>query len=288
MTGSAAPRAHKHRRRKPLTLALGYLALTVLATMAIGPIIWAISGSFKSPGEVFVTPPQLIPSSFNLDNYAKVFEFIPLGRQLFNTLLYAAAVTTGQVFFCALAGYAFARKKFYGRDKVFLAYLATLMVPATVVIIPQFMLMRSLGWVDTIAAMIIPGLFGNAFGTYLMRQFFLSIPQELEEAARVDGANQWQVYWRIMLPLARPALAVLTVLSMITVWNDFLWPLVMIHNEDISTVTLGLLHLQGSYSTNFPVLMAASVMVILPPVIVYLFAQRAFVTGVAQAGLAGR
>lgn len=290
LTAARRPGRISRNGRRPTVgvQVVGYVVLLLLATFAVGPILWAVSSSLKTADDLFVVPPHLITTHPQWSNYSRVFELIPLGHEFLNTAIYAIAVTAGQVFFCSLAGYTFARKTFRGRDGLFVAYLATIMVPITVVIIPQFMLMRSLGWVNTPASMIVPGLFGNAFGTYLMRQFFISLPHELEEAAVLDGANQWQTYWRVMLPLARPALSVLTVLSMVTVWNDFLWPLVMIQNDSYSTVTLGLVHLQGQNTTNYPILMAASVLVVLPPVCVYLFAQRAFVRGISQSGLAGR
>jgi multiple sugar transport system permease protein len=276
------------RRRSRASAVFWYVVLVILALLAVGPIIWAVSSSLKTNSEIFATPPRLITRHLAWSNYRAVFNLIPFWRELANTTIYAVAVTAGQLFFCSLAGYAFARKRFRGRDALFVTYLATLMVPVTVVIIPQFILMRWFGWVNTMTAMIVPGLLGSAFGTYLMRQFFVSLPSELEEAAVLDSANQWQIYWYVMLPLARPALAVLAVLSMVTVWNDFLWPLVMIQNDDISTLTLGLVHLQGQNATNYPVLMAASILVLLPPTLAYLLAQRWFVRGIAQSGLGGR
>jgi multiple sugar transport system permease protein len=217
-----------------------------------------------------------------------VFDLLPLGRMLLNTTVYATCVTAGQVFFCSLAGYAFARLPFRGRDALFLAYLATLMVPLTVTLIPQFLLMRAFGWVDTPWAMIVPGVFGSAFGTYLMRQFFLTLPAELEEAAILDGCTTWQIYWRVLLPQVRPALMVLAVLTWITVWNDFLWPLVMIQRDEIATATLGLVRLQGQYHTKWPILMATSMLILLPLLLLYAVAQRAFIRGIALSGLGGR
>ncbi|WP_433208246.1 carbohydrate ABC transporter permease [Nocardia sp. CA-107356] len=262
------------------------MALIAVAWCALGPILWAVSGSLKRDGEI--TEPTLVPVCPQWSNYGKVFELLPLGRMLANTAFYALCVTAGQLFFCSLAGYAFARLQFRGRDVLFLAYLGTLMVPLTVTVIPQFLLMRAFGWVDTPWAMIVPGLFGSAFGTYLMRQFFRTLPAELEEAAIVDGCTTWQVFWRVLLPHTRPALMVLGVLTWITVWNDFLWPLIMIQRNDIATATLGLVRLQGQYYTQWPILMATAVVILLPLVVVYAIAQRAFVRGIAASGLGGR
>ncbi|MGQ4598148.1 ABC transporter permease subunit [Nocardia sp. R6R-6] len=263
-----------------------YAGLVAVAWCALLPILWAVSGSLKRDGEIADT--AVLPQRPQWSNYGKVFELLPMGRMLLNTTVYALCVTAGQVFFCSLAGYAFARLRFRGRDMLFLAYLATLMVPLTVTVIPQFLLMRAFGWVDTPWAMIVPGLFGSAFGTYLMRQFFRTLPAELEEAAILDGCTTWQVYWRVLLPHTRPALMVLAVLTWITVWNDFLWPLVMIQREDVATATLGLVRLQGQYHTQWPILMAAAVVILLPLLVIYAIAQRAFIRGIAMSGLGGR
>ncbi|MEU7764426.1 carbohydrate ABC transporter permease [Nocardia sp. NPDC049190] len=263
-----------------------YAALVAVGWCALAPILWAVSGSLKQEGEI--ADAALLPEHPQWSNYGKVFELLPLGRMLLNTAVYALCVTAGQVFFCSLAGYAFARLHFRGREVLFLAYLGTLMVPLTVTVIPQFLLMRAFGWVDTPWAMIVPGLFGSAFGTYLMRQFFRTLPTELEEAAILDGCSTWQVYWRVLLPHTRPALMVLAVLTWITVWNDFLWPLVMIQRNDIATATLGLVRLQGQYHTQWPLLMATAVIILLPLLVIYAIAQRAFIRGIALSGVGGR
>jgi len=262
-----------------------YVALIAIAWCALFPILWALSGSLKSEGEVSM--PTLLPSHPRWSNYTEVFTLMPLWRMFFNTVLYAGCVTAGQVFFCSLAGYAFARLRFRGRDALFVLYLGTLMVPLTVTVIPQFILMRIFGWTDTPWAMIIPGFFGSAFGTYLMRQFFRTLPVELEEAAILDGCTPWQIYWRILLPHTRPALMVLAVLTWVNVWNDFLWPLVMIQRNSIATLTLGLVRMQGEYVARWPVLMAASMLILLPLVVVYAVAQRSFIRGIAVSGLGG-
>lgn len=279
-------RAERGIRRRVVQGIGVYLALVAVAWCALGPILWALSGALKSDGEI--VEPAVLPESPHWSNFGRVFEVLPMGRMLLNTAVYAACVTAGQVFFCSLAGYAFARLRFRGRDVLFLAYLATLMVPLTVTVIPQFLLMRAFGWVDTPWSMIVPGLFGSAFGTYLMRQFFRTLPDELEEAAILDGCTTWQVYWRVLLPHTRPALMVLAVLTWITVWNDFLWPLVMIQRNEYATATLGLVRLQGQYYSQWPLLMAAAIVILAPLVAVYAVAQRAFLRGTAMSGLGGR
>lgn len=263
-----------------------YAGLSGVAACALFPILWALSGSLKRQAEI--SQPMLLPAHPQWSNYVDVFARMPFWRMLFNTVLYAGCVTAGQVFFCSLAGYAFARLPFTGRDTLFVLYLATLMVPLTVTVIPQFILMRVFGWTDTVWAMIIPGLFGSAFGTYLMRQFFATLPIDLEEAAILDGCSSWQVYWRILLPHAKPAVMVLAVLTWINVWNDFLWPLLMIQRKGIATLTLGLVWMQGEYVAEWPVLMAASMLMLAPLIVIYAAAQRAFVSGIAATGFGGR
>ncbi len=262
-----------------------YAALIAIAWCAMFPILWALSGSLKKGGEV--SEPRLLPSDPQWSNYAEVFTLMPFWRMFFNTVLYAGCVTAGQIFFCSLAGYAFARLEFRGRDTLFVLYLGTLMVPLTVTVIPHFILMRTVGLVDTPWAMIVPGLFGSAFGTYLMRQFFRTLPSDLEKAATLDGCSPWQIYWRILLPHARPAVMVLGVLTWVNVWNNFLWPLLMVQRDSIATLTLGLVRMQGEYVARWPVLMATSMLILLPLVAVYAVAQRAFIRGIAVTGLGG-
>ena len=277
-----AQRAFKSKVFRGVVL---YATLTAIATCALFPILWAVSGSLKTTGEV--TMPTLFPAHPQWSNYGDVFVVMPFWRMFFNSVLYAGCVSIGQVFFCSLAGYAFARLRFRGRDTLFVLYLGTLMVPLTVTVIPQFILMRVTGLTDTPWAMIVPGLFGSAFGTYLMRQFFRTLPDELEEAAILDGCSPWQIYWRILLPHAKPAVMVLAVLTWVNVWNDFLWPLLMIQRNSIATLTLGLVRMQGEYTARWPVLMAASILILLPLLLVYAVAQRAFIRGIAVTGLGG-
>ena len=272
-------------KRSVFRAVLVYTALLAIAWCWLFPIAWAVSGSLKSGGEI--SEPILFPAHPRWSNYTEVFTLMPFWRMFFNTVFYAGCITAGQVFFCSLAGYAFARLQFRGRDTLFVLYLGTLMVPLTVTVIPQFIIMRVLGWTDTPWAMIVPGLFGGAFGTYLMRQFFSTLPTDLEEAATLDGCTPWQIYWRILLPHARPAVAVLAVLTWVGVWNDFLWPLVMIQRNSLATLTLGLVRMRGEYVARWPLIMAMSMLIMLPLVIIYVIAQRSFVRGIAVTGLNG-
>ena len=272
-------------KRNVFRAVLVYSALIAIAWCWLFPIAWAVSGSLKREGEI--SEPRLLPAHPRWSNYTEVFSLMPFWRMFFNTVLYAGCVTAGQVFFCSLAGYAFARLQFRGRDTLFVLYLGTLMVPLTVTVIPQFILMRTVGWVDTPWAMIVPGLFGSAFGTYLMRQFFQTLPIDLEEAAILDGCSPWQIYWRILLPHARPAVLVLAVLTWVNVWNDFLWPLLMIQRNSLATLTLGLVRLRGEYVARWPIIMAASMLIVVPLVIIYAIAQRSFIRGIAVTGMSG-
>lgn len=272
-------------KRSVFRAVLVYTALLAIAWCWLFPIAWAVSGSLKSGGEI--SEPILFPAHPRWSNYTEVFTLMPFWRMFFNTVFYAGCITAGQVFFCSLAGYAFARLQFRGRDALFVLYLGTLMVPLTVTVIPQFIIMRVLGWVDTPWAMIVPGLFGGAFGTYLMRQFFSTLPTDLEEAATLDGCSPWQIYWRVLLPHARPAVTVLAVLTWVNVWNDFLWPLLMIQRNSLATLTLGLVRMRGEYVARWPLIMAMSMLIMLPLVIIYAIAQRSFVRGIAVTGLNG-
>jgi len=272
-------------KRSVFRAVLVYTALLAIAWCWLFPIAWAVSGSLKSGGEI--SEPILFPAHPRWSNYTEVFTLMPFWRMFFNTVFYAGCITAGQVFFYSLAGYAFARLQFRGRDTLFVLYLGTLMVPLTVTVIPQFIIMRVLGWTDTPWAMIVPGLFGGAFGTYLMRQFFSTMPTDLEEAATLDGCSPWQIYWRILLPHARPAVTVLAVLTWVNVWNDFLWPLLMIQRNSLATLTLGLVRMRGEYVARWPLIMAMSMLIMLPLVIIYAIAQRSFVRGIAVTGLNG-
>jgi len=271
--------------RKIFHAVLLYSALIAVAWVWLFPIAWAVSGSLKTEGEI--SQPTLLPAHPQWSNYTEVFALMPFWRMFLNTVLYAGCVTAGQVFFCSLAGYAFARLDFRGRDALFVVYLGTLMVPLTVTVIPQFILMRTVGWVDTPWAMIVPGLFGSAFGTYLMRQFFHTLPTDLEEAATLDGCSPWQIYWRVLLPHARPAVMVLAVLTWVNVWNDFLWPLLMLQRNSLATLTLGLVRLRGEYVSRWPIITATSVLILLPLILIYALAQRSFVRGIAVTGISG-
>lgn len=276
---------------KSMRTVFTYAVSSLLAFIALMPFLWMVSTSLKDQGQIFAWPPVFIPRPTVWENYPAVLEAMPFVRFFFNTTFYTTAVTVGQLTFCSLAGYAFARLRFPGRDALFSLYLGTMMIPATVTIVPSFMLMRWLHWVNSIWAMTIPGMFGSAFGTFLMRQFFLTIPAELDDAATIDGASKLRIFWQIDLPLVRPALTVLTVFTIMYVWNDFLWPLIMLRDPEVTTLTLGLARFGGpgwQAYTNWPRLMAASTMAVTPLILIFLVGQRYFIEGIALSGLTGR
>src|SRR5262245_42773777 len=266
---------------------LAYAALILGSVAMLVPFLWMISTSFKSDGEVFAYPPIWIPETILWQNYPKVLELLPFQRYLINTTFVSTTVTALEVVTSSLAAYAFARLPFPGRDRLFLIYLATLMVPSQVTIIPNFLLMSWFGWTNSYLALIIPAAF-TAFGTFLLRQFFLSIPVELEQAARIDGCGYFGIYRHIILPLSGPALATLTIFVFMTQWNSFLWPLIVTNSDNYRTLTVGLSYFRDEYTTQFNYLMAGTVMNVVPILIVFAFLQRYFVRGIALTGLTGR
>ena len=226
-----------------------HLVLFPLAIVMLIPMIWMIITSFETLSETRHFPPTLIPSSLQWQNYTAVLQQAPFARWFMNTLIVTVVVVAGNLLFCSLAGYAFARIKFFGRDVVFILVLATLMIPFQVIIIPTFIIVRKLGLIDTLGALIVPNLAG-AFGIFLLRQFFRSLPIELEEAARIDGASRLGVLFKIVLPLSGPVLATVAVITFLWTWNDFLWPLVTLYSPNNMTLQLGLDDVPGLAQTN--------------------------------------
>lgn len=263
-----------------------YLALGAVAVSMLLPFVWMVSTSLKREDEVFQFPPTFVPAEPQWSNYPHVLTMPGAPFFLFfgNTLLVTVCVVAGQVFVCSLAAYAFARLRFVGRHVLFVAFLATMMIPGQVTMIPTFTLVARLGWINTYWALIVPGL-SSAFGIFLLRQFFLTLPRELEDAARVDGANEWQVYRRVILPLSKPALTTLAVFTFMGTWTDFLWPLLMTNSLAMRTLEVGLSVFKTSYTTDWPKQMTASVLVMLPVLLVYIFTQRFFTRGIALTGL---
>ncbi len=255
-----------------------------LAIITIAPFIWMVLTSFKELPDILTYPPRWIPQVFTVENYLNAFTAAPFGRYYANSLFVAFSVMLGQLFTCSLAAYAFARLQFRGRDILFYIFLGTMMIPGQVTMIPSFMVLHWLGWVDTYAALIVPGL-ASAFGTFLLRQFFMTIPRDLEDAAAIDGCGKFGVLWRIILPLSRPALATLGIFTFMGVFNDFLWALIVVSSEEMRTVQLGLAIFRDRYQTDWGQQMAASVVATLPILTVFFFAQKYFIKGITLSGM---
>jgi multiple sugar transport system permease protein len=285
----SVPRPHVARRHAvPVRHALLYLLMLGLVALMVIPFAWMLSTSLKAQQYILETPPRLIPDPLTFESYTGLAERIDIGRVAFNSIFVAIATTAGQILISAMAAYAFARLRWRGRNLVFTLYLATMMIPSVVLIIPQFILISRLGWVNTYAALIVPALF-NAFGTFLLRQAFLGLPKDFEEAAYVDGANPFTIFWRIVLPLNTPAIATLVVLSFMGSWNSYLFPLFVARRAEMVTLPVALATLQAGPRalTEWNLVMAGAVITVLPILIVYLLAQKWFVRGVISSGIKG-
>ncbi|MCC6895277.1 MAG: carbohydrate ABC transporter permease [Anaerolineae bacterium] len=269
------------------SIARALLMIVIVALMVL-PFLWMLSTSLKEQQYILKTTPELIPNPLTFTSYTQLADRIDLGRTFFNSLFVALVGTVGQILVAAMAAYAFSRLEWRGRNTVFMLYLATMMVPAVVLVVPQFILIRQLDWVNTYQALIVPGLF-SAFGTFLLRQALLTIPKDFEEAAFVDGANHFTIFWRIILPLSRPALATLAVFSFMGYWNNYLYPLFVARKESVATLPIALATLQAGPRalTEWNIVMAGAVITVLPILVAYLLAQRWFVRGVISSGIKG-
>ena len=265
-----------------------YAGMLLLIVVMVLPFAWMLSSSLKSQEYILQTPPELFPNPVTLESYTGLAERIDLGRTFFNSMFVAVVGTTGQIIVAAMAAFAFARMQWRGRNTVFLLYLVTMMIPSVVLVIPQFILVRSLGWINSYMALIVPPLF-SAFGTFLLRQSFLGLPKDFEEAAFVDGANYFTIFWRIILPLSQPALATLAVFSFMGLWNAYLWPLFVARRDVVMTLPVALATLQASPRalTEWNMVMAGAVVTVLPILLIYMFAQRWFISGIISGGIKG-
>ncbi len=268
------------RSRRP---SAWHLLLLPLAVVMLTPLVWMVVTAVSTNAEARQFPPVL-PSSIQWSNFSAVWTGSPFGRWLVNTAIVSVVVVISNLVLCSLAGYAFARLRFRGSGLAFMLLLATLMVPFQVVLIPTLLIVKSFGLIDTLGALIVPNLV-TAFGIFMMRQFFLALPPDLEEAGRIDGASRLGVFLKILVPLMGPPLATLAVLTFLSIWNDFLWPLVAIQNPDNMTMQLGLSTFQGAHLTDWPLLMAATLMSQLPVIILFLIGQRMFVRSIASSGI---
>ena len=266
---------------------LVFALLLLGALLMCGPFAWMVSTSLKPMAEVFKFPPQLLSATPQPENYLRIFSTISFGRAIANSLIVAVGVTALQLVVCSMAAYAFACLRFRGREVLFLIYLAALMVPSQVTLIPNFILIRNLGWIDTYQGLILPYAF-SSFGTFLLRQYMKTIPRELVEAARIDGANYFQVYAKVVLPLTRPALGALAVFTFVAQWNNFLWPLITVTKPEMQVTTVALASLQGQFNTDWPLLMTGSVLAIVPMLMVFALGNRSFIAGITSSGFGGR
>lgn len=277
------------RQRTDYKKGVAYFLLIIMSIISLAPFLWMLSTSLKDQKEIFVFPPQWIPKSLDWQNYVEAWHAGGLNFSLMfiNTLVIVIPVTIFTILVSSLAAYSFARIDFAGRNLIFIILLASLMIPGAVTLVPQFIMFRELAWLDSLKPLIVPGLFGNAFAIFLLRQFFLTLPGELEDAAMIDGCSRFRIWWQMFLPLSKPAVATLTVFTFQGVYNDFIGPLIYINSSDKFTVQLGLAAFNGVYQTRYDLLMSASVFTLLPVIVIFLFAQRYFIEGVAMSGLKG-
>lgn len=264
-----------------------HAVLIAVGFFMLAPLLWMLSTSLKEPGDIFIYPPQWIPDPVVWQNYVETVTVMPFGRFYFNSTFQAAAVTLLQLLTSSLAAFAFARLRFRGRELLFLLYLGTMMIPFPVTMIPNFIIVRVLGWIDTYKALILPPAF-SAFSTFLLRQYFMSLPIELDDAARVDGASSFRIWWQILLPLAGPAVATLAIFTFLGQWNNFLWPLIVTNSEHMRTLPVGLAAFQGQYRVEWHLLMAGSVIALVPILVIYIIGQKWFVRGITLTGMGGR
>jgi multiple sugar transport system permease protein len=287
---SAVPTLSAERRRPGsfrVTSVISQILLSLVALLFLVPIIWMLLSALKPSAEVFTTPPTLFGSEVMFSNFVEAWNYLPFGRFILNTVIVAGIGTLITLVASAMSGYAFARLNFRFRGGLFVLYLSTLIVPQEVIVIPMFLVMQRLGWVNSYQALILPWAF-TAFGTFLLRQFFLTIPRELEEAAKIDGCGHIRILRSIIIPISAPALAVLAVFTFISYWNSFLWPLIIINDTDKMTVPLGLDLFLGQQGQRWELLMAAATISMVPTVILVLALQKYLVRGIALSGLGGR
>ncbi|MBL8147412.1 MAG: carbohydrate ABC transporter permease [Anaerolineae bacterium] len=275
----------KPRKPVPWGRIFTILILGVGALLMIAPFMWIISSAFGKTTEVFVLPPRWLPQSFSSKNFEDVFEQVPYGLFMFNSLKLAVIVTIGQLITCSMAAYAFARLHFPGRNVLFFLLLASLMIPGQITIVPLFILVRNLGLYNTHLALILPALI-SPFGVFLLRQYFVTLPVELEDAARVDGASTFTIYWRIILPLSGPVLMTLAILTFVGMWNSYFFPLIMINSPELQVITVGLTLLRGQYGAGaLGPIAAALTMAIVPVLIVFLLLQKYIIKSIVSTGL---
>jgi len=272
------------RARLRRTNLVVHMILVGLLVLFLGPFFWLLSTSLKTNEMMFKLPPQWVPDPVTVEHYGKAFTEHPFLRYLGNTLTIVLLSTAGTLISCPMAAYAFSRLRWPDRGVLFGILLATMMIPFQVRLIPMFILFSKLRWVDTLLPLTVPAFFGNAFFIFLLRQFFMTVPEELLEAARLDGAGEWRIFWQIMLPLSKPALLTVAIFAVLHAWNDFLGPLIYLTSDESRTLALWLAHLRGVQQTEWGLLMAASLLMVLPALALFFVAQRFFIEGIALTG----
>jgi len=263
-----------------------FIILGVATLIYIGPFLFSLSISFNADKNVFEWPIRLIPETFTLDNYKNVWNELPFGKWLFNSVLVTLVQTVTNVFFSALAGFAFARLEFKGRKFIFGLLLSSLMIPGIILLVPKFIILNEFQLINSYGGLIIPGLVGVT-NIFLMKQFFETIPKDLEQAALIDGCSYFRIFWQVFLPISKPALAAVAIYTFQGSWNEFLWPVIVTYTEDMYTLPLGMASLRTELLTDWPLLMAGTILISLPTLMIFIIFQRYFVQGVASSGLKG-
>lgn len=268
------------------TRIITHLILIIGSIVTVFPFLWMILTSLKTNGEAVLIPPTIFPAKPTLTAYAEVFEVIPFENVLVNSFVSTIIIVLAQVLFCSMAAYAFARLSFPGKNFLFILILSVLMVPGQIFLIPQYLIIMKMGLLDSMGGLVLPSLF-SAFGTFLMRQFFMTIPKELEEAARIDGCSRFRIYWNIMLPLVKPGTVSLVIFTAKYAWNNFMWPMIVTTSPEKMTLPPALSTLAGAHVTKYPPQMAGAVLAVLPILILYIIFQKQFIEGVSRAGVKG-
>lgn len=274
----------KRKKRWSPAKVLTVLLLVVGAIVMVFPFVWMVLTSLKTFQEAIHIPITWLPQEWMFSNYLTVLQKLNFGVYYRNTIFVTVTVLVGQLFLCSLAGYAFARLRFPGKNLIFFLILSVLMVPPQMTLIPRYLMMDYFGWVDTFKGLIIP-MIPSAYGTFFLRQFFMSLPQELEDSAKIDGCSYFRIYWNIMLPLCTSALVAYGILNFLATWNDLLWPLIVTNTENMRVLSIAMASMQGQHGTQYQLLMAASVMATIPTVCVFMIGQKHFIRGIAMTGL---
>jgi multiple sugar transport system permease protein len=274
------------RKQNFFARAMTYPLLIVIGVSMVFPLVWMLSTSFQKPGADVMDLRSLLHGALEWRNYQRIWSGTNFARAVYNSALVTVCVTVAQLFTSSLAAYAFARLRFRGRNAIFMGYLSTMMVPDVVTMIPVFILLRAMGWIDTYWALILPAAF-SAYGTFMLRQFFLSIPRELEEAAVIDGCTSWGIYWNVVLPLAKPAIAALGILVFMGSWRSFMWPLIVCQSQNMVTAPVALSQFQELHGVQWTLLMAGSVIMLIPMLAVFVLGQRFFVSGIQLGAVKG-